>query len=86
VATARDIVEEDRRMRFLRFLMTLTANVIMQGNLTRPEAEALVESARTRILRLFPGCDETFEIVYGRRFRRLVAEYTRPDPLAPTIH
>jgi hypothetical protein len=31
------------------------------------------------VLELFPGREETFEIVYARRFQRLVDEFTRPD-------
>ena len=48
--------------------------------MTRGEAESVVAFARDRILELFPGGDETFEIIYTARFRRLLDEFTRPDP------
>jgi len=52
----------------------------MQSGLGRSEAEALATHARLAILDLFPGCEETFEIIYAPRFRRLVEEFTRPVP------
>jgi hypothetical protein len=83
MATARELLEEDRRVRFVRMIVNLTCAAIMQGNLSRSEAEALVEGTRGRILQLFPGREETYELLYARRFRRLIDEHTHPTPLAP---
>ena len=54
----------------------------MQAGMTRCEAEQLVADVRERILRLFPDGQETFELVYSRRFRRLIDEFARPAPAA----
>lgn len=67
--------DEDRRARQVRVIATLTSTIIAQGDLTRAEAEALVAAARTKILKLFPGSDETYELLYARRFRRLIDEF-----------
>lgn len=73
-----DIQEEDRRVRHVRLIVNFTAGVIMQGELTRAEAEALVSAARARILELFPGREDTYEVLYSRRFARLLDEFTHP--------
>lgn len=52
----------------------------MQAGMTRREAEQLVAEVRTRILRLFPDGEETYELVYSRRFRRLINEFAKPTP------
>ena len=63
----------------LRAIVDVTSTLIMQSSFRRSEAEALVDFARQKVLELFPGRDETFDIVYARRFRRLIDEFTRPD-------
>jgi len=45
----------------------------------RTEAEALVAAVRGKILELFPDAEETYEVVYSRRFRRIIDEYASPD-------
>lgn len=74
-----ELRDEQRRIRYVQFIVDLTTSVIMQSEMTRREAEDLVASAREKILSLFPGREETYEILYGRRFARLVETCTRPD-------
>lgn len=71
-----DLVEEQRRMRRVRFIVDFTTSVLQQSRMSRPEAEELVAAARARILELFPGRDETYEILYARRFARLIDSCT----------
>ena len=68
------IDEEARRYRRLQFLMDLTMSTIAQSAMAYDEALELIESARHAALNLFPGKDETFEMIYMSRFRRLLAE------------
>ena len=79
MATREELADEARRMSRVRTIVDVTSNLIMQSGLHRREAEALVALARQKVLELFPGREETFEIVYARRFQRLVDEFTRPD-------
>ena len=51
----------------------------MQSSMTRRDAENLVAAVRERVLALFPGGEETFEIIYAPRFRRLLDEFA-PAP------
>lgn len=47
----------------------------MQSNMSRRDAELLVEAVREQILTLFPDGAETYEIIYAQRFRRLIDEF-----------
>lgn len=70
------VEDEDRRMRQLRLLVDFTAQLIMQSRMDRQEAERLVESMRHQVLRLFPGKDTTYDLIYRPRFERLIDEFT----------
>lgn len=54
----------------------------MQAQLSRADAEQLVAVVRERILALFPGAEDTYELLYARRFRRLIDEFARPAPVS----
>ena len=66
------LAEEGRRLRRLRMVVDLTTNVIMQGRLSRREAEELVAAARSGILDLFPDKESTYELILAPRFARLL--------------
>ena len=65
---------EETRLRRLRNTMDLTAALLQQANLTLPEARKLIADAREKALELFPDKGETFDMIYGSRFRRLLVE------------
>ncbi len=67
-----DIREEDRRIRFLRFLIDLSLRSIQEGDLSLEEALRLVEEARRTTLHLFPGKELAFELIYRPRFQRAI--------------
>jgi hypothetical protein len=79
VATREQLADEAIRVRKVRHLVDLATSLITQSRLTRSEAEQLVAAVRERILQLFPGAEETYEVIYARRFRRLIEEFTRPS-------
>ncbi len=79
--TREEIEDEQRRARRVRQIVDFTCAMIGQGQLSRRDAEQLVQAARTRILELFPGREQTYEIVCAPRFRRMLEEFTHPDPL-----
>ena len=70
--------DERRRLRQLKMVVDLTANVLAQGRMPRPEAEALVAAARKRVLELFPDKAETYELILAPRFARLLDEFAEP--------
>ena len=66
--------EENRRIRYLRFLVDLALMEIRAGRYTKSEAEKIVENIRSQALKLFPGKELAFELIYRPRFRRTIAE------------
>jgi len=77
--------EERRRLRYLRTLVDLTATIIMQARPEKAEAERMVEAMRRQILRLFPGKEKTYDLIYRPRFERLIREYTCERPVT-SVH
>lgn len=67
-----EIKEENRRIRFLRFLVDLSIRSIQQDDLTLEEALKRVEEVRRAALTLFPGRDLAFELIYRPRFQRAI--------------
>lgn len=78
--TREALEEEGRRARQLRMIVDLTCSVIAQGGISREEAELLVAATRRRALELFPGKEDTFDLVLAPRFARLVREFAVPPP------
>ncbi len=74
-----DLRDEQRRVRLLRMTVDFTANLLMEGKLSRREGEALVASCRERALALFPGKESTWDLILAPRFARLLGECTKPD-------
>jgi len=68
------LIEEDKKMRRLRFIVDLTAQVLAQERMTIDEALDLLNATRRTVLRLFPGKEDTYDIIYGRRFERILRE------------
>jgi hypothetical protein len=57
-------------------VVDLASAVLMQGRLSRREAEDLVAATRRRALELFPDKEETYELILAPRFARLLDEFT----------
>jgi hypothetical protein len=74
VATREELEEEDRRVRQLRTVVHLALSVIAQTDMTPADAEEMVSAVRGAALRLFPGKEFAFDLIYMPRFRRLFAE------------
>jgi len=66
--------EENRRVRFLRFLVDLSILSIQQNDLSFEEALKLVEDAKQAACNLFHGKEEVFELIYRPRFQRVIRE------------
>jgi hypothetical protein len=75
-ARAQVIAAEARQARQLRMVVDLTTAVLMQGRLSRREAEDLIAATRRRALKLFPDKEETYELILAPRFARLLDEFT----------
>jgi len=67
-----EIREENRKLRFLRFLVDFSILSIQQDALSLEEALKLVEDVKRAACNLFPGKEETFELIYRPRFNRVM--------------
>jgi hypothetical protein len=72
-----EVREENRKIRFLRFLVDLSLRSIQQDDLSLEESLKLVEDVKKATCNLFPGKEETFELVYRPRFNRVIQERFR---------
>ena len=77
MATAEELKDEERRIRQLRLVVGLTMSAISQTNLSLGEASQMVTATRQFALRLFPGKELAFDLIYQPRLRRLLAERFR---------
>jgi hypothetical protein len=71
------LAEEERKLRRLGRAMDLTAALLWRVDLTLEEAQDVVNHAKRTALKLFPGKEETFDLIYGSRFRRILVEKYR---------
>jgi hypothetical protein len=70
----REVREENRKIRYLRFLVDFSILSIQQDDLSPEEALELVENVKRAACGLFPGKGETFELIYRPRFNRTIQE------------
>ena len=68
------LLAEERKLRRLRRAMDLTAALLWRVDLTLDEARDVVNHAKRTALELFPDKEETFDLIYGSRFRRILVE------------
>ena len=57
--------------------MDLAAVLLWKVDLTLEGAQDVVEHAKRTALQLFPDKEETFDLIYGARFRRILVEKYR---------
>lgn len=68
------IREENRNLRYLRFMVDLALSEIRAGRFSLAEAEQVVENIRSQALKLFPGKDLAFDLIYRPKFQRAITE------------
>ena len=74
-APAAEAIEQERvRLRHLRWLVDFTAASLYQADITPEEAVRLIVDCRNAALSLFPGREETFDLLYRPRFLRILHE------------
>lgn len=68
------LLAEDRRVRRLARAMDIASILLWRTELTLSEAQEVIAHAKQVALQLFPDKEETFDLIYGSRFRRILAE------------
>jgi hypothetical protein len=66
--------DETKRVYLLRRAVDWAEITIRAGDVTRTDAEAIVDAVAGRAEELFPGSQDTFSIVYGVRLKRVIDE------------
>jgi hypothetical protein len=69
-----ELVDEEKKLRRLRFIVDFSLKYIRTQGLSHDEALKIVEGVRRHALKLFPGKEEAFDIIYAPRFKRLLNE------------
>jgi hypothetical protein len=68
------LLAEERKIQRLGRAMDLAVVLLWQVDLTLAEAQEVVQHAKQTALALFPDKEETFDLIYGSRFRRVLVE------------
>jgi len=77
MASQEEILEENRKVRRLQFVVNLVLNVVAQSDLPIEEASELVAHTRKFALDLFPDKELAYDLIYQPKFQRLMAEKYR---------
>lgn len=72
------VADERRRADALRRTVDVACALLRQSRLTRAEAESVVAFTRARVLELFPGKEDVFDLVLAPRFARILDEFCTP--------
>jgi hypothetical protein len=65
------IGDENRKLRYLRFMVDLALMEIRSGSFTLPQA---AQNLRRQALMLFPGKETAFDLIYRPRLPRAITE------------
>ena len=68
------LIAEEKKLRRLGRAMDVAAALLWRVDLTLEEARDVVVHAKQTALELFPDKEETFDLIYAPRFRRILAE------------
>lgn len=68
------LLEEEKKLRRLRFIVDFAIEYLRSQQLNHDEAIRVVEGVRKHALKLFPGKEDAFDIIYAPRFKRVLNE------------
>jgi hypothetical protein len=71
------LLDEEKKLRRLGRAMDVAVALLWRIDLTLEEAQDIVSHAKRTALELFPDKEDTFDLIYGARFRRVLAEKYR---------
>jgi hypothetical protein len=72
--TQADMDAENKKVRELARTVDLAMIYLSRANFTLEEAERLIAAVKAKALRIFPDKEETFDLIYLPRLRRIVTE------------
>ena len=70
-----DLIQvEKEKIKSVRFLADFTCMRLYQENLTLDEAFDLINDTKKLILKIFPDKEDTYNLIYKKRFLRIIME------------
>jgi hypothetical protein len=69
-----DLLEEEKKLRRLRFIVDFALQFIQSQDIDHDHAIKIVEGVKRQALKLFPGKEDAFDIIYAPRFKRALNE------------
>lgn len=69
---SQDVLDEDRRMSRVQDIVDSAIDCLKSGKLTTEEGRRLIGEVKERVLALFPGKEDVFEIVYRPKLHRVL--------------
>jgi hypothetical protein len=69
-----EVILENKKIRTLRILADSACLWLSRGDMNREQSWELVEKVKQWAVLLFPGKEDTFNLIYLPRFRRIIEE------------
>jgi len=70
-----ELLKEELKLGVLKNMVDKVCIDIMNGKLRRDEAYRMVSSVREKARLLIPDMMETYDMIYGSRFKRLIQQF-----------
>ena len=72
-----DFIKEEQEIRQLRMIVDYAESLLHQSELSHKDCLDIIESTRKTVIRLFPGKEDVFNLIYVPRFSRVIGERFR---------
>jgi hypothetical protein len=70
-----EMLKEEMKLGVLQSMVDKVCGDIIDGRLTREEAQRLAGNVREKAQLLIPDMMDTYDLIYGSRFRRLIEQF-----------
>ena len=74
MTTDEERMEEGKKVRQLQGIADFACCTLRQQAMSLEEAQGLIAGVKKMALSLFPDKEQTFDLIYGARFRRILME------------
>jgi hypothetical protein len=72
-----DFLKEEQEIRQLRMIVDYAESLLHRSELSQKDCLDIIENTRKTVLRLFPGKEDVFNLIYVPRFSRVISERFR---------
>jgi len=68
------ILQENKKIKLAKLIADITCVRLYQEDLTLDKAFDLINETKMKILKIFPDKEDTYNLIYNRRFMRIIKE------------